>query len=103
MDNTALKKEVWKEIVEARDKYAVPADQELPPFNRAKEMVACSLLIETMEGKRASHDEMMTVLKYCGIVLDCEKLHLNALQAYEDFGIDALCEKYIEGENKDEN
>lgn len=97
-----LKKEVWKEVVEACEKYIVPKDAPLPPFNRAKEMVACSLLLEAMEDKGASHEEMMTVLKYCCIVIESEKLHLNALQAYEDFGIDALCEKYIEKEN-DEN
>lgn len=96
-----LKQEVWKEVIAAREKYIVPADQELPPFNRPKEMVACSLLLEAMEAKGASHEEMMTVLKYCGIVLESDKLHLNALQAYEDFGIDALCEKYIEKENNE--
>ncbi len=96
-----LKQEVLKEMYAAQEKYIVPADQELPPFNRSKEMVACSLLLEAMEDKGASHEEMMTVLKYCGIVIESDKLHLNALQAYEDFGIDALCEKYIEKENNE--
>lgn len=96
-----LKQEVLKEMYSAQEKYIVPVDQELPPFNRSKEMVACALLLEAMEDKGASHEEMMAVLKYCGIVIECEKLHLNALQAYEDFGIDALCEKYIEKENNE--
>lgn len=90
-----IKKKVWEQVLEARKKYVIPADQEMPPFNRQKEMVACSLLIEVMEEKGASNDELMNVLTYCAIVLDAEKMRLNALQAYDDYQIDALCEKYI--------
>ena len=100
---TELMKQVWEQVVEARKNYIVPLDQELPPFNRAHEMVACSLLIETMEEQGAPHEEMMNVLKYCGIVLDADKMHLNVLQAYDDFGIDALCEKYVKADEEETN
>lgn len=95
MSNTELMKQVWQQVVEAREKYVVPKDQEVEPLNRQKEMVMCSLLIETMEENGATHDELMNALLYCGIVLDTDKLHLDWCKAYDDYGIDALCEKYV--------
>ena len=95
MSNTELMKQVWQQVVEARDKYVVPKEAEIEPLNRQKEMVMCSLLIETMEENGATRDELMNALLYCGIVLDTDKLHLDWRKAYDDFGIDALCEKYV--------
>lgn len=96
-------KEITKEVTElwkqSRTKYVVPEDQELPPFDRKREMVMCSLLIEEMERQNAPHDELMTALQYCGIVVDADKYRLNAYQAYEDLGIDDICAKYIKKEN----
>lgn len=90
-----LMKEVWNQVAAAREKYVVPLDQNIPPFNRQKEMVACTLLIEAMEDQGADRDDMMQVLIYCGIVLDADKMHLDVLKAYDDYKIDAMCEKYI--------
>lgn len=95
MSNTELMKQAWQQVVEARKKYIVPQGVEIEPFNRRKEMVMCSLLIETMEENGATRDELMNALLYCGIVLDAEKFHLDWRKAYDDYGIDALCEKYV--------
>ncbi|MBP5594811.1 MAG: hypothetical protein J6Y02_05465 [Pseudobutyrivibrio sp.] len=95
MSNTELMKQAWQQIAEARDKYVVPKEVEIEPLNRQKEMVMCSLLIETMEENGATRDELMNALLYCGIVLDTDKFHLDWRKAYDDYGIDALCEKYV--------
>ena len=94
-ESKELMKQVWQQVIEARDKYIVPQEQEVEPFNRQKEMVMCTLLIEAMEDNGATREEMMDALIYCGIVLDTEKLHLDWRKAYDDYHIDDLCEKYV--------
>ena len=90
-----LMKDMWMRLEEARDKYIVPKDVEVEPFNKQKEMVMCTLLIEAMEDGGATREEMMDALIYCGIVLDVERLHLDWHKAYDDYHIDDLCEKYV--------
>lgn len=95
-------KELWKKVEETRDKYIVPDNVEIIPYDRNKELVMCSLLIEEMEKANADHDELMTALTYCGIIVDSKKYHLDAMKAYEDLGIDDICEKYIKKEKENE-
>lgn len=94
-DKKDLMKEMMEYLEKARNRYIVPSDVEVEPLDKNKEMVMCTLLIEAMEDFGASHDEMMSALIYCGIVIDADKYHLDWRKAYDDYAIDALCEAYI--------
>ena len=87
------------------DKYSLEPEQE---FNNslhvAKEMLACQLLIEEIEGSIESQedtgDDAFKVLSYMTVVANARKLRLDWMKAYEDFGIDKIVEKYVDFEMK---
>ena len=96
-----IKKEFYgKKVEEIKEKYAIKPPQTFDAtkyrMQRRKEMVACSLLIEEMEDKGASDDELMDILSYCFVLFNTEKLGLDWEKAYEDYKIDHYIEKYVE-------
>lgn len=78
-----------------KEKYALKKDEPAVIFNKPKEMLECTLLIEQMEESGASHDELMQVLSYMVVVINADKNRLSWLRAYQDFKIDDLVEKYM--------
>ena len=82
-------------IADIEKKYFLPEGEEVVPLNKEREMIACSLLVETMEENGATEEELKNVVAYCTIVADYDKLRLDWYKAYQELGIDDYCEKYI--------
>jgi len=92
-----------KELLEkVKEKYILPEDKPFVIINKAKELVACNLLIEQMEYLGAPKEDMLRVLSYMAVMADAEKNRLDWPKAYEDYDIDSLIEIYVGGD-KSEN
>lgn len=95
--------QIKAEVAEKEKQYILPENVEVESINKEKEMIGCTLLVEIMEENGASEEELKTVLTYCTIVADADKLRLDWRKAYEDLGIDNFCEKYIKIDEEKEN
>lgn len=63
-------------------------------YNRQDQMGRVSNLIQDMYLKGASNDEIARAVKHSMVVIDAEKHNLNWRQSEQDFGIQALKNKY---------
>ena len=87
------------------DKYSLEPEQEFDnSLHVAREMLACQLLVEEIEGnieaQEDTKDDAFKVLSYMTVVANARKLRLDWMKAYEDFGINQLVEKYVDFEMK---
>lgn len=97
MDRKAVLKQLINKV-QTDYKLKPPMAFEAEGFNRRKEMVACELLIETMEENGASDEELMDVLTYSVVVVEAEKHLLDWHKAYDELKIDDYIKKYVEGD-----
>ena len=94
--------ELFKDISKwAKKKYRLKKGQKFDPnFDKNKELLAGQLLIEEMESKDATEEELLHVYTYMVIAANAKKDRLDYMRAYADLNIDNYISKYIDFEMK---